>query len=335
MRKVASEMTQAIAAIHDVNDVNMPMLRQAAAVSNGGGDELANRRESIAQRMKEGQTAIPAIKNILPDHADDNIEVVLQMPWATSQTDADAFTTTMGQVMYYIRGDDDTTGTLLRLNADPNYSIDPSPLPNSQALRALFYRQMGRNVCDYAVHNTKKEIVARVRAEARSARYISTTKDRSFKPPDPSTVPERKLFHVDICKYVTKTNGERSVPAPLAHVDTNLVRFLEFMLSPETFLAHTNGPEDRPYVIVINGKVHLATNQTDVTVWEMARREGLKNPYVRPATSAPQDAVPVDRGNGHLLDEMVNGGNLPLRIVIVEDKQPEKRTGKQTGKVFP
>jgi hypothetical protein len=61
----------------------------------------------------------------------------------------------------------------------------------------------------------------------------------------------------------------------------------------------------------------------------------LKNPYVRPATSAPQDAVPVDRGNGHLLDEMVNGGNLPLRIVIVEDKQPEKRTGKQTGKVFP
>lgn len=335
MRKVASEMTQAIAAIHDVNNVNMPLLRKAAAVTNGGGDDLTNRRESIAQRMKDGQEAIPTIKNILPDHADDNMEVVLQMPWATSQTDADAFTTTMGQVMYYIRGEDNTTGTLLRPNADPNYSIDPSPLPDSQALRALFYQQMGRNVCDYAVHNTKKEIIARVRAEARSARYISTTKDRSFKPPDPSTVPEKKLFHADICKYVTKTNGERSVPAPLAHVDTNLVRFLEFMLSPETFLAHTNGPEDRPYVIVINGKVHLATNQTDATVWDMAHAEGLKNPYVRAATSSPLDAVSVERGNNYVLDGMVSKGKLPLRIVIVEEKPPEKRTGKRRGKVFP
>lgn len=334
MRKVASEMTQAIAAIHDVNNVNMPLLRKAAAVTNGGGDDLTNRRESIAQRMKDGQEAIPTIKNILPDHADDNMEVVLQMPWATQKA-PDPFTTPTGQLVYFVRSKHKLKTTKLNTLPSQAHRIDSVPLPDDAALRAFLYRQMGRVVYDYGIRDQFDNMIARVRAEERAPRYISVTKDDVLQPVSPASVPEKKLFHADICKYVTKTKGERSVPAPLAQVDTNLVRFLEFMLSPETFLTHMNGPEDRPYVIVINGKLFLATNRTDVTVWDMAHAEGLKNPYVRPATSAPQDAVPVERGNGHLLDEMVNGGKLPLKIVIVEDKKPEKRTKTRTGKVYP
>ena len=335
MRKVASEMTQVIAAIHDVHNVDYPLLKKLEAGKNGEDLELDNRREAIATRMNQANSIIPRLRGMLGMRSDENMEAVLQMPWAVAQQDADAFTAATGQVMYHIRGSDDPAQTWISTASDFDYAINSFPLPDTQAIRALFYRQMGRLVHDHELTDTKKNIViARVRAEAPSARYISTTKDPSFKPPSPNAVPERKLFHPDVCKYTTKTKEESAVPDALKGIDVRFVRFLEFMLSPQTFLTHANGEVDRPYVIMMNGKVFLSANTTDVTLWDMAEAEGIRDPQVRAASTEKTSGNPILKGDQHILDRMVIEGNLPQRIVIVEAGAPKKE-GTRKGTVFP
>jgi len=333
MRKVASEMTQAIAAIHDVNNVNFPLLRKLEIGTNGEDTELEGRRTAIGVRMQNAQSLIPHVKQMLNLRADEKAESVLQMPWAGAKKDPDSFTTTTGQVIYYIRGVDDPTSTWLPASFDFNYSIDSRPLPDTEAIRALFYRQMGRQVHDYAMRDGNKNIIARVRAEAPSARYISTTKDASFNAASPHAVPERKLFHPDVCKYTTKTKEESTVPDSLISIDTRHLRFLEFMLSPQTFLTHVNGEADRPYVIMMNGKVFLAANNTDVTLWDMAQGENIPNPRVRPANAGKTSSKSIRRNDAHVLDRMVRAKRLPLRIVIVEAGE-SKKEGARKGTVF-
>jgi hypothetical protein len=336
MRKVASEMTQAIAAIHDVHNVDYPLLKKLETGRNGEDFELHNRREQIAERMLGSYNIIPHVRKILNLSLSQNIEVVLQMPWAAAQQDSDEFTTTTGQVMYYIRGYDDPANVQLSTYSHDDYSIDSSPLPDAQAIRALFYRQMGRQVHDHTLKDKRNGnvVIARVRAEAPSARYISTSKDPAFNPPSPAAVPERKLFHPDVCKYTTKTKEFSPVPESLKGIDTRFVRFLEFMLSPQTFLTHANGEVDRPYVIMMNGKVFLAANATDVTLWDMAETEGIYNPQVRAASTDKTSGKPILQGDPHILDRMVNEGNLPQRIVIVEAGASKKASPVSRGNVY-
>jgi hypothetical protein len=338
MRKVASEMTQAIAAIHDVNNVNFPLLKKLEVGENGEGNELNARLAQIGGRMQEAQNVIPGLKARLLDHTEDNIEVVLQMPWAAAQTDADDFTAPTGQLIYYIRSRNPEQAVELKVHQPSNYMIDTTPLEDAKAVRALVYRQIGRRVHDFGIRDLQGHMISRVRAEEPAARYISTTKDPSFNPSSPHAVPERKLFHADVCKYTTKTKEGHVIPESLRGIDTRMVRFLEFMLSPQTFLTHANGEKDRPYVIMMNGKVFLATNQTDVTVWEMAQSEGLQNPYVRYASASESSAVSVEQGDYHVLDKMVMQDNLPVRIMVVEGESTRSKSQQQTtavGTVFP
>ena len=334
MRKVASEMTQAIAAIHDVNNVNFPLLKKLEVGENGGGNELSERLAQIGGRMQDAQNVIPGLKARLLDHTEDNIEVVLQMPWAAAQTDADDFTAPTGQLIYYIRSRNPEQAVELKVHQPSNYMIDTTPLEDAKAVRALVYRQIGRRVHDFGIRNLQGHMISRVRAEEPAPRYISTTKDSIFNPPSPTAVPERKLFHPEVCKYTTKTKEESTVPDSLKNIDTRHVRLLEFMLSPQTFLTHANGEEDRPYVIMMNGKVFLAANNTDVTLWDMAETEGLQNPHVRYASAGVDSAIAVKAGNYHVLDDMVLKDNLPVRIMVVEDNKPEKPAVKHSGRVF-
>jgi hypothetical protein len=193
---------------------------------------------------------------------------------------------------------------------------------------------MGRQVHDYAMRDGDKNIIARVRAEAPSARYISTTKDTSFNPVSPHVVPERRLFHPDVCKYTTKTKEDVVVPKSLQGVDTRFVRLLEFMLSPQTFLTHANGETDRPYVIMMNGKVFLATNTTDVTLWDMAQGENIPSPRVRAASADKTSSKSICRNDAHVLDRMVRAKHLPLRIVIVEAGAPINASSVTQGVVY-
>lgn len=334
MRKVASEMTQAIAAIHDVNNVNFPLLKKLEVDENGEGNELNERLAQIGGRMQDAQNVIPGLKARLLDHTEDNIEVVLQMPWAAAQTDADDFTAPTGQLIYYIRSRNPEQAIELKVHQPSNYTIDTTPLEDAKAVRALVYRQIGRRVHDFGIRNLQGHMIARVRAEEPAPRYISTTKDSIFNPPSPTAVPERKLFHPEVCKYTTKTKEESTVPDSLKNIDTRHVRLLEFMLSPQTFLTHANGEEDRPYVIMMNGKVFLAANTTDVTVWDMAEAEGIPNPQVRAASVDKARGMPIPEGNPHVLDQMVKDGNLPLRIVIVEAGAPKKASPVSQGVVY-
>lgn len=328
-------MTQSIATLHDLDNADSPniaLLRELSQGNNGEKAAWEQRREVIEQRLSDAQGNLNALRSQLPYHMHAIFDTVLQMPWAAQK--ADTFTTTIGQIIHYVRSDKPLWVIQSTRNKESGYYVDTELLPDASALRALLYREMGRSVHDYAVKNAQGEIVTRIRAEAPSARYISTTKDLAFNPPSPTTVPERKLFHPDICKYTTKTKEDSPVPESLKGTDTRFVRFLEFMLSPQTFLTHSNGESDRPYVIVINGKVHLATNQTDVTVWEMTQAEGLHNPHVRFASAPESSGVAVRKGDQHVLDNMVLQDNLPVRIMVVEDKQPEKPTLKHSGRVF-
>lgn len=335
MRRVASDMTKAIATLHDIDNADSPnltLLRKLSSGNNGEKTEWEQRYEAIEARLHTAKEDFALLRPQLPGHERDTIDTVLQMPWA-AQT-ADTFTTPTGQTIHYVNSDRSLRILPSAQNMTRGYYLDTEPVADTHALRALFYREMGRSVYDYAVKNAQGNTVARVRAEAPSPRYISTTKDHAFNPPPVGAVPERNLFHPDICKYTTKTKEESTVPDSLKDIDTRHVRLLEFMLSPQTFLTHANGEKDRPYVIMMNGKVFLAANTTDVALWDMAQGENIPNPRVRAASSDKTSSISIRRNDAHVLDRMVRAKHLPLRIVIVEAGAPKKASPVSQGVVY-
>lgn len=104
MRRVASEMTQAIASLHDLDNAELPnfeLLRDLSKGNNGEKAMWVKRREATEQRLIRAQENLNALRSQLPNHMHSTSDTVLQMPWVAQR--ADAFTTTTGQIIHYVR----------------------------------------------------------------------------------------------------------------------------------------------------------------------------------------------------------------------------------------
>jgi hypothetical protein len=70
-------------------------------------------------------------------------------------------------------------------------------------------------------------------------------------------------------------------------------------------------------MIMIGRKLFLATNQTDVTVWDMCQNEGIIKPSVHPLGGFDDDAALVIERDDHVLDRLRREGKLTMNMVVV------------------
>ena len=111
-------------------------------------------------------------------------------------------------------------------------------------------------------------------------------------------------------------------PDSLQNIDTSLVDLLEFLHSPREYATDSTSTADTPFVLIINGKVFLATNKTEVkTLYQIAKNEGVDHPTVQPLGTDPSAAQRVGAGDADVLNRLVADKQLTqgLHMVIVKE----------------
>lgn len=319
MREVTSSMTEMLACLQDLYDIDK---------LDTSSIEFMTHAQARMKEKKDHATEIaPTLNHALWDRRATPRSLAIphfQVPWGVVEQDP-------------VIGDDTTPPIVWHIQAYPdqiNHVIQPKPFAHSGtnfdirgplgvkhgALRAAIQSAYGRKTLDYRVFQEGRRI-GELRVEANDTRPISTLKAREHRP-DPARfaaklVPEYNLFHSDIAKYTehSKTGGNK--PTSLAHIDTKLLSLLEFAYSPREFLSNTTGVVDTPYMLVIGGKVFLATNKTDLTLRTICDNEGVRNPVAYQLGGSLDDAVAVRKHDHRVLARMQEEGKLALNMVVI------------------
>jgi hypothetical protein len=312
MRRVSSSMTENLSLLQNLYDIDDPQFDLATTIEEkrsaiSAHTDRANKDGKILNQLYDTRNHYPH-QGLSPDR---------QTPWAVGDKRNDSKDV---PIVWHMAAYPGHTGSAAKLGTYHGHerSLTVSgPLGVADgALRAAIQTAYGRTTVDYQV-TAKEEVVGKLRVEEAHPRWISTLKAKEHKPANPKQVPERNIFHPDVCKYTVNTTTGETKPVSLRNVDTSLVSLLEFCFSPREFLSDTTGEHDTPYMIMIGRKLFLATNQTDVTVWDMCQNEGIIKPSVHPLGGFDDDAALVIERDDHVLDRLRREGKLTMNMVVV------------------
>jgi len=316
MRRASSSMTENLSLLQNLYDIDDPQFDLATTIEEkrsaiSAHTDRANKDGKILNQLYDARNHYPH-KGLPPDE---------QTPWAVGGERNGSKDTTIVWHMAAYPGHAGSAAKLGTYHGHERSLTVSGPLGVVDgALRAAIQTAYGRTTVDYQV-TADGETVGKLRVEEAHPRWISTLKAKEHKPANPKQVPERNIFHPDVCKYTVSTTTGEIKPTSLQNIDTSLVSLLEFCFSPREFLSDTTGEHDTPYMIMIGRKLFLATNQTDVTVWDMCQAQGVTNPIVHPLGGSPNDAVTVDQGDEHVLDRLRRDGRLTMNMVLVSKGQ--------------
>ncbi len=319
MRQVSSDMTMDLSIIQNTKNIDQPFLSQT--VLGGGGEEFDRRLARQKTRMDDAQKIGRAVMTQIDKGGFNQREQlvpmpVMQMPWGDSTIDGND--DPLSQIVLYVPSDPKIPSHP-KFTSAQGYEISEPPLgPRDGVFRPIIYSVIGRSTRDYKLTDGGHRY--RLRFQDTSPRLISTLKAPEHNPAKISSVPERNIFHPDVCEYISNSSATNFAPEALSKVlNPNLTGLLSFMLSPRMFIEGESGPEDTPYIIFVNQKMYLASNQTDSTLYDIATQGGVTNPIVAPLRSEEWTKVGEDDHN--VLNNLRHEGKLnKYHIVRVKEK---------------
>lgn len=311
MREVASSMTQNIAKLQNINDINHPHILTSP-------EERAERSRQIDTKLRDAKELSDPIRKAFG--ASDQKNVFLQMPWADPRTVE--ITDGLPTPVWYISSDRDLgepDSKITTTFADGYTLRGPMGLSDG-ALRSTLESAIGRPFQEYFVEKAGI-FYGKVKVGSAAPRMYHTLRSDAptHRKKMMSEVPERHIFHQLVTEYTRDDSDQSQKPKSLEKIDTSMINLLEFVYSPREFLSSSADEANRPYLIIINGYYYLATNKTSTTtIYEMARRQGIQHPNVRPIGEG-QTAVVVEEGDTDILNRMHADGLLPYNAVIVSE----------------
>lgn len=330
MRKVASEMTQALSAVQNVDAIDFPMLGKL--IKNGGDErrEMVERQVDLDEQMKTAKKQKGAVEEMLDlaGFKKRGVGIGFQMPWGEPRIFSEGNEQSKMNNIIYFAPSEPRKRTKIRKYSSHGFGIYKRPLAiRNGVIRPSILTLCGRETDDYLLENerlwgSKK---SRIRIEdSTMPRLISTLKAKELRPAKQQKVPEKGIFHPGVCKYVGSSNNEAEELLQNSNVDPSLMQLVNFMLSPHKYVRNATNEKDVPYVIFINGKMFLATNRSEENVWRIARNEGINVPVVVPIASSFQHRA--KRNDDHILDRLRRNGKLnDFNAVEIKDAQHERK----------
>ncbi|MEI7653272.1 MAG: hypothetical protein WCJ70_03260 [bacterium] len=310
MREVASSMTENIAKLQNINDINHPRILTSP-------EERLQRSQQIEAKLRDEKELSDPIRKAFG--ASDQKNVFLQMPWADPRTVE--ITDGLPTPVWYITSNDidrpikNSITTLM-----DGYTLRGPVGLSEGALRTTLEGAAGRSFREYILEKGGT-FYGKVKVGSRAPRMIHTL--RSDAPAHRKAriedVPERHIFHQFVTEYTRDDADQVQKPKSLEAFDTSMINLLEFVYSPREFLSSSVDEAHRPYLIIINGYYYLVTNNTSTTtIYEMAQRHGIQHPTVSPIGEG-QTALLVTEGDTGILNRMHAEGLLPYNAVIVSE----------------
>ncbi|MFO0703238.1 MAG: hypothetical protein U0525_00770 [Patescibacteria group bacterium] len=347
MRRVASDMTKALATVHDINLIDLPGLKDL--LTKGLDRTYFDKRMQLqedAMGRANGEEKDAISKHLVVENNDSavstppRIEAVFQMPYG------DPPSRSSDNIVHIVSSNPFHPTSFTDSINDGDIITSGVPLSVTDGyLRPALQTALGRNTEEYLLYDSNRwpESSRRIRFENTDSRIISSAKAREHKKTRVVEAPEYALFHPGACRYSEKDLGESGPYTLKTHsgkvIDTRLTNLMDFMLSPHKFVSNGHNEETRSYVIIVRKKddeqeyseVYFANNKTDVTVHDIATRAGVTNPKVRALESDIWNKVV--EGDHDVLNRMKNGeGDVKPQIgqynvVVVEEnvdlvKQP-------------
>jgi hypothetical protein len=332
MRQVASEMTERLNKLMNLSDIDHPELVTDQDLIATKPSIISPHVNGLAESLRKSESRW---RNRI-------VQPTAQVPWA----EGNGFTGTPLPVIYVTK----PAGASPRFNPGEKLSIgegtssitgviSEKQTVGDGALRAAFLSALGRETSDYLLRSSgdmttaegvtirEGEVIAKIRVSEGKPSIISTLRHRyASSPISPAEVPELGLFHPDVCLYTMSALERSTIPQSLKDkdIDPAMIDLLEFMHSPREFMSDSTGSHDTPYVLIIEGKVSLATNKSDIkTISEMAKKAGVSNPVVYPIGSDPSEARPVVQGDSNILNALRGAGHLTSgkHMVVIREGQ--------------
>ena len=328
MRRIASDMTQNIALIQNIDNIDAPALRELSKSSRDSDsqrhDELAQRASMVRSRLTQAaQVANPVRKIFLGGKSKDQLDITLQLPWGSVRGDAGISRSETGVIVYHVRKSPPDADVDMHLPSSDILELTPTDTKN--AVRAGIYSSIGRPTKDYILQ-THRRFVARIRvSDPKIPRLISCLRDPhnqkgGYEVPNISDTPESRIFHRGICKFTDTKEWKEHHSVLSQFVDPRYVHLLNLFLSPQSFVDSMTSDHDVPYVIIANGTMYLATNLTEYTLRQIAESSGLRDPVVHPLEN-PDVVYDVQEGDRHVLNRLRAQGILKSHIVVVSERR--------------
>ena len=334
MRKVASEMTQSLSAIQDTADVDEPLLRRIMK-DDAGHDTNAiyvTRIQELETQMAEAAATASQLQQCIDlgpfKNKSRQLSPHFQMSWADRHAGVLAEThgkKSPGDIVYIAPSDPQRRSRITSHTSPHGFSISSEALSlRDGAMRPIFQTLYGRPTTDYEIIREPNSAHRnRLRFEDPSPRFIATLKSPEHKPAQAKTVPERHLFHADVCTFMGPVNEKSGPKALHGVVDFKLMGLVNLMLSPEKFIRNYTDEDAVPYVIIVHNKVFLASNATDATVHDIAKSGGVNDPIGRSVNSDEFFEIPV--GDNEVLNRLRQSEKMnQYHMVVIEHK---KKTG--------
>lgn len=328
MRRIASDMTQNIALIQNIDNIDAPALRKVSESSGESDsqhpDELAQRASMVRSRLIRAKQIADLVRKIfLGKSSEDQLDITLQLPWGSVRGYVGIQRSETGVIVYHVRkSPTDEEESTLRSLSD---IIRLTRAETEHAIRAGVYRAIGRPTTDYILRS-HPTFTARVRvSNPNIPRLISCLRDPhnqqdKYIVPTISMSPESKIFHRGICMYTDTKDWREHHDVLVRFVDPRYVHLLNFFLSPQSFVQSMTSEDDTPYVIISNETMYLATNLTEYTLRQIATRSGLKDPVVS-SLENPSNSFEVPEGEYHVLDNLWKKGELTSHIVVMMERK--------------
>lgn len=325
MREISSDMTISISAIQRTDNIDSPFLNETLGGSENSGRIFDGRIQMQKVAMSQASDAAQKVSSVAryakKKRAGVPVQPFMQMPWGDSKHGAvsASYSPFMLHAPSYLRdniefGEYEVDG----------YVIGRKELSHRDGVYRPDIKSLyGRRTRDFPV-TSPEGIVYRLRLEDATPGYIATLKAKEHRPTLVSGVPERNMFHRQVCEYMDSGQNGSTAPTILReYLDPNHMGLLSFMLSPRMLIEAETGPENTPYIIFVGPKMYLASNKTDSSLWDIAKDGGITNPVVHSLGS--DKIMSVTEGDHHVLDRMKVAGELnQYHIVIVENDKKIK-----------
>jgi len=262
-RAVASEMTERLVKIHDINNIIRPGFGAKRDVDLRSWDNKKKQMESDVRRHFERRYP----------HRHVDVRCYSRMPWG--QEPIEDVPTHLTPYVYVHIGREKAKEEIDRTksnDANPEYFVGQIAM----SLTGDIQNCIGRSTRDYVLEQpirNKKIAVGKVRREDQSARWSATTRASHLHRANPHNSPEIHIMQWDLTKYACNFD---TIPDELKNNGGKWVEAFTFFLSPRVFRRQGNRDDSLSFVVILNRKVFLAKNTVvDGSVWKMCEKEGI------------------------------------------------------------
>lgn len=325
-REVASEMTERLIKIQEINDIHIPNFGLGTEINL---KEWAATKAHVEKNIEDGYIADD-------EHNTVTIHVYSRMPWGQEANE----NTRTGLTLYaYGHPWEQTKDEPQVSKTEQEYPLRYMWGKSAMTLTGLLQNEIGRPTEEFELLEMIDGQVVRIgtiRKEPFSSRWAATTRARHKNPIKATDVPERNIFHDDLTKYACAPN----MPEILQLHGGRWLEAFPYFLSPRAYRRQGNKYDGFSFAVIVKGKLFLARNIVqEGSIWKICEDQGItpKKAKIRSIGDATRNSPWININNDP--DQLTNiiqrkidfaeefdhehPGSVDYFFVIAEEHEPE------------